>query len=121
MKKNLEKNLIVVLKKQDTDPRKYAKLVGDDFKIANYSQWIWNIHGDRVDRPTEVPDYDNWDNPNTYPIQRVTGMKKDEQWTGIFGSGTLDWHCNLNGPDRADGVALQALEDGNFMFCLLCL
>lgn len=110
MKQILEKELIVVLKKQDTDPRKYAKLVGDNFSIANYTQWIWNRNGDRVERPTQVPDYNNWDDPDTYPIQRVTGMKKDKQWTGIFGSGTLDWHCNLNGPDRADGVALQALE-----------
>ncbi len=110
IKKNVEKDLIVVLKKQDTDPRKYAKLIGDNFKIANYNQWIWDRYGNRVERPTEVPDYDNWDNPDTYPIQRVTGMKKDKKWTGIFGSGTLDWHCNLNGPDRADGVALQALE-----------
>ena len=42
IKKNVEKDLIVVLKKQDTDPRKYAKLIGDNFKIANYNQWIWD-------------------------------------------------------------------------------
>ena len=77
IKKNVEKDLIVVLKKQDTDPRKYAKLIGDNFKIANYNQWIWDRYGNRVERPTEVPDYDNWDNPDTYPIQRVTGMKKE--------------------------------------------
>ena len=30
--------------------------------------------------------------------------------TGIFSSGILDWHANLNGLDRADGVALQGYE-----------
>tara|TARA_B100000085_G_C18421977_1_gene463088 strand:- start:90 stop:905 length:816 start_codon:yes stop_codon:yes gene_type:complete len=110
MKKKLENELIVVLKKQDVDPRKFAKLIGDNFRIANYSEWIWDRKGNRLERPTKIPDYDTWPDPETYPIQRVTGMKKGEKWTGIFGSGTLDWHCNLNGPSRADGVALQALE-----------
>ena len=38
------------------------------------------------------------------PIKR---KQIDGKRTGIFGSGVLDWHANLNGPTRADGVALQ--------------
>jgi alpha-ketoglutarate-dependent taurine dioxygenase len=106
----LEKELVVVIKRQDTDPRWYARLVDNIGDIANTNQWMWNKYGDRVDTPKSVPDYSSWEDPDSYPIQRVTGMKKKGEWTGIFGSGKLDWHCNLNGPDRADGVALQALE-----------
>jgi alpha-ketoglutarate-dependent taurine dioxygenase len=110
IKNLLEKHLVVVIKKQSTDPRSYARLVDNIGEIVNVNQWMWDQHGNRVDVPKTIPDYDTWEDFNTYPIQRVTGMKKHGEWTGIFGSGKLDWHCNLNGLDRADGVALQALE-----------
>lgn len=110
IKNLLEKHLVVVIKRQCIDPRSYARLVDNIGEISNVNQWMWDQHGNRVDTPKTIPDYNTWEDANTYPIQRVTGMKKHGEWTGIFGSGKLDWHCNLNGPDRADGVALQALE-----------
>lgn len=49
--------------------------------------------------------------PNTYPVQRVTGEKKGKFGGGIFGTGDLDWHCNLGNYYEADGVGLQAIKD----------
>ena len=108
----LHKDLVVIIRGQNTDPRFYFGLVHTIGDVANYNQMVWNVKGDLVDSSftKEIPDFKNWIDPDTFPIQRVTGMVKGERRTGIFGTGILDWHCNLNGPDRADGVALQALE-----------
>ena len=51
--------------------------------------------------------------PDTYPVQRVTGEKKGKYGGGIFGTGDLDWHCNLGNFYEADGVALQAITNSN--------
>ena len=58
------------------------------------------------------PNTNEWDkDKELYPIQRTTAKKnKKGISTGIFSSGILDWHANLNGLDRADGVALQGYE-----------
>lgn len=110
---SLHKNLVVVIKNQSVDPRFFFGLTHNVGFVANLNQMFWNTHGDLIeDRSvlSSIPDFKNWSDPDTFPIQRVTGMKKNGGFTGIFGQGILDWHCNLNGPDRADGVALQALE-----------
>jgi alpha-ketoglutarate-dependent taurine dioxygenase len=107
----LYKYLIVVIKNQDTDPRKFARLMDHMGPLANVNQWATTRHGEFVlEIPDHRPDYDTWEDPDTYPLQRVSGMKKQNMPTGIFGTGILDWHCNLNGPERADGLGLQALE-----------
>lgn len=107
----LYKHLIVVIKDQDTDPRKFARLMDHMGPLANVNQWATTRYGDFVEEiPNHRPDYDTWEDPDTYPLQRVSGMKKLNRPTGIFGTGILDWHCNLNGPERADGLGLQALE-----------
>jgi alpha-ketoglutarate-dependent taurine dioxygenase len=111
LQKLLYKHLIVVIRDQDTDPRYFARLNAFMGPLANVNQWATTRHGNFVDEiPKSAPDFETWPDPDTYPIQRVSGMKKNGQPTGIFGTGILDWHCNLNGPERADGLGLQALE-----------
>jgi alpha-ketoglutarate-dependent taurine dioxygenase len=110
VKQLLHKHLVVVLKKQSTDPRLFARLIDNIGEIANTNHWLWDRFGNVVKTHVTVPDYTTWEDPDTYPMQRVSGMVKNGQSTGIFGTGKLDWHCNLNGPDRADGVALQSIE-----------
>ncbi len=104
----LKKELVVVIKKQPTESYKFARLIhGMNHTIANFQQCVWNEKGD----------YDIWDqykDPwecDQFPVQRVTAQKNsDDDYTGIFPRGKLDWHANLNGPNRADGVALQGIR-----------
>ena len=78
--------------------------------ICNYDQCGRDTEGNFLGYPTSYPDVENWDRSKPFPVQRVTGEKKNGEFTGIFPLGKLDWHCNLNGPDRADGVALQGIQ-----------
>jgi len=106
----LLKELIVVIREQDTNTLNYARLIHEIGSISNWNQ-LKNSDFDGNIRSmfTEYPDIYNWDKSKFFPFQAVTGKKtKDGQFTGIFPLGKLDWHCNLNGPDRADGVAFKA-------------
>ena len=103
----LKKELVVVIKNQPTDTKYFSRLIhGMNNTIANFSQCVWNEDG-------EVKKHDEYLDPwecDFYPVQRVTAEKKNGEYTGIFPKGKLDWHANLNGPDRADGVALQGIR-----------
>ena len=114
IKEVLQQNVLVVIKNQNKAPGYFTKFVSQVGKIANYKQFNWNpvtaeecyplTHNQKFINP------DDWPDPETYPVQRVSGKKIDGKRTGIFGSGVLDWHANLNGLNRADGVALQGYE-----------
>jgi alpha-ketoglutarate-dependent taurine dioxygenase len=107
----LLKELIVVIKKQDTNTRNYARLIHEIGDICNWNQMSSDFDGNQYPQFTEYPDIYNWDTSKFFQIQAVTGKKtKEGQHYGIFPLGKLDWHCNLNGPDRADGVALQGIR-----------
>lgn len=106
--KSLKENLIVVIKGQSTNPIYLSRLIHNMSHIANWNQMAWDTDGNMLGQPTEYTD--PW-SVDTIPVQRVTGEKKNEEFTGIFPVGELDWHANLNGPTRADGVALQGIRD----------
>lgn len=113
IKNSLDYDLIVVLKNQSTIPWYYTRLVEHIGGICNYPQFVWNTSGDRVQYDTQSLFTKNWkDLKENYPVQRVTGMKKNKNFTGIFATGILDWHSNLNSPySGGDGVALQAWDE----------
>jgi alpha-ketoglutarate-dependent taurine dioxygenase len=110
----LYEHLIVIIRRQSTNPYHYARLIHNIGKIANWNQCVWNTRGEMIRNfGDNTFDIDSWHgDPEEFPIQRVTGKKINEEATGIFGEGKLDWHCNMNGPDRARGVALQAVSEG---------
>lgn len=103
----LKKDLVVVIKRQSTDAYKFARLVYSMSHIANWQQLTWDTDGNYIGSPKEYPN--PWEQEN-FPVQRVTGEQKEGEYTGIFPVGKLDWHSNLNGPTRADGVALQGIH-----------
>ena len=106
--KLLTERLIVVIKNQSTNNIYLSRLIHQISRIANWEQMIWNRHGNLIGLPKEYVDPTSVD---TYPCQRVTGGKTEKgQFGGIFPTGELKWHANLNGPTRADGVALQAID-----------
>ena len=102
----LYKHLVVVIKKQDTGSFNYTRFIEQLGKIANYGQMAYSIDGEYANSKGKLTS--EWDLPKEdYPVQRVTGKKNStNKISGIFGTGILDWHANLNGLDRADGVAL---------------
>ena len=107
----LHKHLVVVIKKQDVGSFNYTRFIEQIGKIANYSQMAYSLNGEFASskgKPTS-----EWNlSKESYPVQRVTGKKNSKNnISGIFGTGILDWHANLNGLDRADGVALQGFQD----------
>lgn len=106
----LRKELIVVIRKQQTEPLNFAKLIHYMGNICNWSQCKWDLEGNSIQENSKYPDIENWDHTKPFPVQRVAGEKRNGAFTGIFPLGKLDWHCNLNGPDRADGVALQGIK-----------
>jgi alpha-ketoglutarate-dependent taurine dioxygenase len=106
--KLLTERLIVVIKNQSTNNIHLSRLIHKISRIANWQQMLWNRHGDLIGPPKECVDPTDVD---TYPCQRVTGGKTENgKFGGIFPTGELKWHANLNGPTRADGVALQAID-----------
>lgn len=102
--------LIVVFKNQKVLTLPYARLIASIGQIANLGQCAWSSNGDRVEIQPQANPF-KWIGSDTdFPVQRVTGMKKNDQDSGIFGQGILDWHSNMNGPfNRARGVALQGV------------
>jgi alpha-ketoglutarate-dependent taurine dioxygenase len=101
--------LMVLFRAENTSVLPFAKLVASFGEIVNKGQCIWNKEGERVE-PMPGLDPFNWSSEgDSFPVQRVTGKKIDGAPTGIFGSGILDWHCNINGVTWAPGVGLQAV------------
>lgn len=111
IKQTLQKDLIVVLKNQNRLPYHFVNFVEKIGTVANYRQFIYTKEGEFYMDKTP-PNTNQWKKEKElYPIQRTTAKKnKKGITTGIFSSGILDWHANLNGLDRADGVALQGYE-----------
>lgn len=104
-------DLMVVIRNQPVDTLAFAKIAFSFGKIVNSNLCVWNKHGERLAEISDDINPEHWQNNiENLPVQRVTGMKKNGQPTGIFGSGKLDWHCNLNGITWAPGVGLQAVE-----------
>lgn len=105
-------SLLVVIRDQPVKTLPFAKIVFSiGNSIANFGQAAWNFAGDEIKPGKFVSPFDWTGEDKDYPVQRVTGMKKNNQDTGIFGSGKLDWHSNMNGPfNRAPGVALQGVS-----------
>jgi alpha-ketoglutarate-dependent taurine dioxygenase len=107
----LMQELIVVIKQQDTNSLNYAKLIHQIGGMSNWNLMHTDYDGNSIGGLTAYPNLDEWDKNKFFPIQSVTGKKsKEGEFNGIFPLGKLDWHCNLNGPDRADGVALQGVR-----------
>lgn len=108
----LKQKLVVVLKNQEQCPGSFTKTIWLMSKqINNWRQMKWDQYGNEINLSENFVDPDSYGNNEFYPVQRVTGKKINNKHTGIFGTGTLDWHANLNGLDRADGVALQGVRD----------
>jgi len=107
----LYKHLVVVIKHQSKSGYDYTKFIEQLGKVSNYNQMVYSDNGEESEH-TAV-ETDKWIKPaHEYPVQRVTGKKNSKNnISGIFGTGILDWHANLNGLDRADGVALQGFQD----------
>jgi len=112
LKKVLLEKTVVVLKKQPTEPAYFTHFVDLIGNVANYDQLVYDpVTGEKICnlQPSYI-DPVAYSNPARYPVQRVTGQKINGNSSGIFGSGILDWHANLNGLTRADGVALQGYK-----------
>ena len=108
----LKQRLIVVLKNQKQCPGSFTKTIWEmGHTINNWKQMKWDQYGNEIELSDDFIHPDDYGNNELYPVQRVTGKKINNKHTGIFGTGTLDWHANLNGLDRADGVALQGVRD----------
>jgi taurine dioxygenase len=107
IKKLLYKNTIVVLRNQTTKAFQFTKFTNHIGPVAD--RYLMN----RDPHTGKVVSYDKWNmyDPETYLVQRVTAEKVDGEYSGIFSTGILDWHSNLNGPVHADGVALQGIKD----------
>jgi len=106
----LLKELIVVIRQQDTNSLNYARLIHEIGGMANWNQMHTDFDGNSIGGFSEYPNIYEWDKDKFFPIQSVTGKKSNGKFNGLFPLGKLDWHCNLNGPDRADGVALQGIK-----------
>ena len=108
--------LTIVIKRQPILIVPFAKICHKLGKtgIAGFWQAQWLKDGTRLGQ-----DMNRNINPTKYtgpdelfPVQRVTGQRKNGMIAGIFGTGKLDWHNNINGWNRADGVALQGVSPG---------
>jgi taurine dioxygenase len=88
------KENIVIIRQSDLNLLNFAKICASIGSIANEPFNPFKFSG------TE----------DEIPKQRVTGILKNGEPTGIFGRGRLDWHCNMNGPKRAQCVGLLAVS-----------
>ena len=107
---------VVVIKKQDRTSATFAHFVSLLGPICNWTQFNFDpVTGEEIYKDSDLRDQGfiepkKWDNPNTYPVQRVSQQKIKGKRAGIFNEGILDWHGNLNGLKRADCVALQGIQ-----------
>jgi alpha-ketoglutarate-dependent taurine dioxygenase len=105
-------HLVVIFRNQSLQIVPYAKLIEGIGHIANWKQCQWDIDGNlnKYYTGSYVDPFTFVEEDKYFPVQRVTGKKIEGKMTGIFGSGKLDWHSNMNGPfNRARGVALQGV------------
>jgi len=113
----LRKESVILIREQTTKSLEYAKLIQAVSKgeIRNWKDFAWDGEGNPIEvliKSGKYPDPFKWDENVPYPVERVTGEKRKNELTGIFPTGVLDWHCNLNHPTSADGVSLQAISEG---------
>ena len=106
---------VVVIKNQTTNPFEYTKFIENvanpnSRNSLNYGQFAFTSDGKPFTRSDSVPTRSWFGSKEDYPVQRVTGKKINGKFSGIFSTGKLDWHANLNGLNRADGVALQGYK-----------
>ena len=95
---------IIVLRGQTKNPAEYTRFVNDVGPILEYNELMWTQYGELIGCPDSLPSFKL---DKMYPVQRVTGQKINDQFTGIFATGTLDWHSDMNRHDVGDGTALQ--------------
>ena len=110
IKRAVETRGILIIPKQDTNPIHFSKIISKIWGIDNYRFMAWNPDGSSAktgleslmnkqmpnpnpgdywgdDNFRENPDYPdpfNWPAHKQYPLQRVTGEKRNDKWTGIF-------------------------------------
>lgn len=117
IRKLLVEELVVLIRNQEyKNPYYYASLVGKMGNIGNIGTCIWHYPDGDLTNPVKyemspMQPKDWIHETQSFPVQRVTGnTNKKGTSTGIFGTGTLTWHSNLNHPKNAAGVALQAIR-----------
>lgn len=98
---------IIVLRKQTLCPAEYTRFVNDIGPIHEFDELVWNQYGEWTGKLTSLPNPATFEPKDQYPVQRVTGQKINDKFTGIFATGTLDWHSDMNRYDIGDGTALQ--------------
>jgi alpha-ketoglutarate-dependent taurine dioxygenase len=116
IKELLVEELIVLIRNQEyKNPYYFARLISSVGNIGNIGTCNWHYPDGDINFPVryegEPIQPQHWkQDTQLYPVQRVTGNKNTKGViTGIFGTGTLTWHSNLNNPKNAAGVALQAI------------
>jgi alpha-ketoglutarate-dependent taurine dioxygenase len=108
---DLLQHQIIIFKNQPYNPLHFHKNIAKLGGLSNWEQLWFDLEGNFIGKPTEYLDPFTWDkDPMTFPIQRVSGKKVNNVESGIFPKKRLDWHSNLNGPTRADGVGLFGAE-----------
>jgi taurine dioxygenase len=106
----IRQNIVVVIKKQNTDPFYFTNLSSRIGKLGNAHMLRWDVYGNYYWETRDPKNPPAWC-PGDTPVQRVTGEKINGNFTGIFPTGILDWHSNLNAPTHTDGVALQGYKN----------
>lgn len=101
---------LVLIRKQPVSPKAFARLCFSIGDITNIGQCSWNSAGELIPERKYLDPFTDPTCDKDFPVQRVTGKKVNGADSGIFGSGVLDWHCNINGVSWAPGVGLQACE-----------
>lgn len=102
-------HLLVSIPNQPVDPIAFAKIAYQFGDIVNLPQCVWNSAGEEIGSVRELDPFQWHGTKESFPVQRVTGKKVNGKDSGIFGSGVLDWHSNINGVSWAPGVGLQAV------------
>jgi alpha-ketoglutarate-dependent taurine dioxygenase len=120
IKEVYQEHLIIVFRNQPVQVLPFAKLCQKlGIGIANWSGCIWDFYGNLQEGATleEGLWHDILPDPFTYKeaddkfyVQRVTGEQINNQDSGWFANPELDWHNNINNPNKARGVGLQAVR-----------
>ena len=76
----LRNELIVVIREQDTDPFNYARLIHYVGGICNWDQLCRDIDGNFIGPRAGPLNIENWDKIKPFPVQRVTGEKKNGEF-----------------------------------------
>lgn len=101
-------HLVVVIRNQDRSPAILTHFIERMGCINEYDELLWDTSGNWLGEMKSYKSPLSFEDPDSYPVQRVTGQVVDGKVSGIFGTGILDWHSDLNRYDIGDGVALQA-------------